>query len=57
MFNNKLKAENAILRAENAQLKAFIEKKQLEEKAELERMKQMSNFWGYDGSPQEGFND
>lgn len=57
MFYNKLKSEITALKAENARLKAFIETKQIEEKAEIERMKKMSNFWGYDGSPQEGFDD
>lgn len=61
MFNNKLRVENAALRAKNAeiiqeneQLKAFIEAKATEEKAELERMQKMSNFWAYNGSVQEG---
>lgn len=61
MFNNKLRVENAALRAKNAeiiqeneQLKAFIEAKATEEKAELERMQKMANFWAYNGSVQEG---
>lgn len=59
--NTELQAENAILRvqnselqAENARLQAYIETKQKEEKAEQERIKQMSNFWAYDGSVQIG---
>lgn len=54
MFHNKLKSEITALKAENARLCKFIEDKQKEEKAEIERMKKMSNFWAYDGSAQLG---
>lgn len=54
MFYNKLKSEITALKAENARLQAYIEAKQKEEKAEQERIKQMSNFWAYDGSVQLG---
>lgn len=54
MFHNKLKSEITALKAENARLCKFIEEKQKEEKAEQERIRQMSNFWAYDGSVQIG---
>lgn len=53
MFNRKTKQEIAALRAENARLNRYIEDKKSEEKAELERQKQMSDFWAYNGTPQE----
>lgn len=63
MFGNKrireleeekkqLEARAKQLEAENAELKQWIADRKEEEKKQMERLRQMADFWAYTGMPQ-----